>query len=162
MPIATGARLPQATFKVMAEDKSQDLTTDQVFAGKKVALFAVPGAFTPTCSVKHLPGFLSNDAELRKAGIDTIACTAVNDQFVLAAWAEQTGAGGHMLMLGDPTAAFAKAVGLSTEGALGTRSLRYAAFVDDGVVRILNVEPQAGQAEVAGAERLLRDIKALG
>jgi glutaredoxin/glutathione-dependent peroxiredoxin len=161
MTIAVGQHIPDATFKVMREGKAVDLTTQDVFGGKRVALFAVPGAFTPTCHLKHLPGFLANVDEFKRRGVDTVACTAVNDHHVLAAWARDTGADGRILMLADGTGAFAKSLGLAADlGALGLRSRRYAAYVENGVVKALNIEEAPGQAEASSAESLLRAIPA--
>jgi len=159
MPITVGSRLPEAIFKVKQGDKVIDMTTADVFAGKKVVLFAVPGAYTPTCSLKHLPGFLANIEAFKRRGIDTVACTSVNDHHVLAAWGKDTGADGRILLLADGSAAFAKAMGLSSESApMGTRSQRYAAYVEDGVLKILNVEDQPGKAEASSAEALLKAL----
>ena len=161
MTIAVGDRLPDVTFHVMQDGKVTEMTTKQVFAGKKVALFAVPGAYTPTCHLKHLPGFIANVDAFKKKGVATVACTAVNDAFVLGQWAKDTGADGRILMLGDGSATFAKAIGLGLDldkGGLGMRSQRYAMLVDDGVVKVLNVEPKAGEAVASGAEALLAAI----
>ena len=159
MNIAVGSRIPDASFKVKSGDVTSDMTTAEIFRGKKVVLFAVPGAYTPTCSLKHLPGFLSNIDEFKRRGIDTVACTAVNDHHVLAAWGKDTGADGRILLLADGTAAFAKAMGMATElGPLGTRSQRYAAYVDDGVLEVLNVEDAPGKAETSSAEALLKAL----
>ena len=158
MPIAVGSRLPDVTFKVKTGDTTADMTAADVFAGKKVVLFAVPGAYTPTCHLKHLPGFLNNIEAFKARGIDTVACTSVNDHHVLAAWGKDTGADGRILLLADGTAAFAKAMGLSAEmGALGVRSQRYAAYVEDGVLKILNVEAGPGVA-ASGAEAMLAQL----
>jgi glutaredoxin/glutathione-dependent peroxiredoxin len=156
MPIAVGSRLPDVTFKVKKGDITTDMTTADVFAGKKVVLFAVPGAYTPTCSLKHLPGFLNNIDAFKKHGIDTVACTSVNDHHVLAAWGKDTGADGRILLLADGSGAFAKAIGLSSDSAaMGLRSQRYAAYVEDGVLKILNLE-QPGQFEASSAETMLK------
>ena len=156
MPIAIGSRVPSVTFKVIRDGKSADVTSEEVFAGKKVVLFAVPGAFTPTCHLKHLPGFLANLDAFHRKGIDTVACISVNDHHVMNAWAKATGADGRVLMLADSHAAFANAMGTTTDmGPLGVRSERYAALVEDGVIKILNVEDNAGKAETSSAEALL-------
>ena len=161
MPITVGSRLPEAIFKVKRDDKVSDMTTADVFAHKKVVLFAVPGAYTPTCHLKHLPGFLNNIEAFKSRGIDTVACTAVNDHHVMAAWGKDTGADGRILLLADGSAAFAKAMGLSSDSAaMGTRSVRYAAYVEDGVLKILNVEPQGGTGEVSSAEAMLKALPA--
>lgn len=158
MSIAVGQKLPDATFKVRTAEGLQDMTTADVFAGKRVVLFAVPGAFTPTCHAKHVPSYLQHHDALKAKGIDTIACTAVNDPFVLGAWAKQNECDEKILMLADGNATFAKAVGLDFDGSpfgLGTRSRRYAMLVEDGVVKALNVEEAPGVMEVSGADRML-------
>ena len=161
MPLAIGSHLPDATFMVKQGDTSKPMTTADVFAGKKVALFAVPGAYTPTCHLKHLPGFLNNIDVFKARGIDTVACTAVNDHHVMAAWGKDTGADGRILLLADGTAAFAKAMGLAAEaGPLGTRSKRYAAYIADGVLKILNVEDGSGKVEASSAETMLQMLPA--
>lgn len=162
MTIQPGQPLPQATFKVMTETGPSEMTTDQVFKGKKVVLFAVPGAFTPTCHGTHLPGFLALADEFRARGVDTIACTSVNDVFVVDAWSKASGANGKLLFLADGNGDFAKALGLEMDGSaigFGLRSRRYAMLVEDGVVKILNVEEKPGQAEVSSAEKLLQDMQ---
>ena len=161
MTIAVGSHLPEATFMVFSDGKPAPVTTKDVFFGKKVVLFAVPGAFTPTCHLKHLPGFLANIDAFKVRGIDTVACVAVNDHHVMKAWAEAAGTAGKILLLADGTAAFAKAMGLDTElGPMGIRSKRYSAFVDNGVLKILHVEDSPGQAEASSAEALLRELPA--
>ena len=161
MTIAIGDKLPAATFKVRTADGLADMTTEELCAGKTVALFAVPGAFTPTCSAKHLPSYLDNLDALKTKGVDTIACVAVNDAFVLSAWAKAQEADGKIVMLADGTAAFTKALGLDFDGSgagLGIRSKRYAMLVKDGVVTALNVEASPGVMEVSGADRLLAGL----
>jgi peroxiredoxin len=158
MTIAVGDKLPAATFKVRTPDGLSDVTTDELFAGKTVALFAVPGAFTPTCSAKHLPSYIDNLDALKAKGVDTVACVAVNDAFVLSAWAKGQEADGKILMLADGLGTFTKALGLEFDGSgagLGTRSKRYAMLVKDGVVKALNVEASPGVMEVSGADKLL-------
>lgn len=143
MTIKVGDRLPEATFTVMAADGPAPMTTADVFKGRKVALFAVPGAYTPTCHKDHMPGFVERVAELKAKGIDAVACTAVNDVFVMTNWAEDTGASGKITMLADGNADFAKAIGLDidlTKFGLGIRSKRYSMLVDDGVVKSLNID----------------------
>ncbi|HEX5957622.1 MAG TPA: peroxiredoxin [Hyphomicrobiaceae bacterium] len=143
MTINVGDRLPDATFTTMSAGGPKPMTTAEVFGGKKVALFAVPGAFTPTCSKQHLPGYVQKFDELKSKGFDTIACTAVNDVFVLSAWSGANGADDKILMLADGSADFAKKVGLEidlTARGLGVRSKRYSMIVEDGVVKSLNVE----------------------
>jgi peroxiredoxin len=136
-------------------------TTDEIFKGKKVVLFAVPGAFTPTCSNNHLPGFLKNADAMKAKGIDAIAVTGVNDVFVMEAWKKSTGATGKIEFLADGNGEFAKALDMTMDGSgggLGTRSKRYAMLVEDGVVKTLNVEEAPGKAEMSSAENLLKSI----
>ncbi len=155
--INVGDKLPDAKFTVMGPDGPKAKTVAEVFAGKKVALFAVPGAYTPTCSNKHMPGFVNRVDELKAKGIDAIACTAVNDIFVLTNWAKDTGAAGKIEMLADGSGDFAKAIGLDIDLSgfgLGLRSKRYAMLVDDGVVKVLNVEDSPPVAEKSSAETL--------
>ncbi len=157
MTIAVGDKLPEATFMVMRDGKGTPVTTAEVFGGKKVVLFAVPGAFTPTCHLKHLPGFLTHAAEFKARGVDTIACTSVNDHHVMGHWAKATGVEGKIELLADGTAAFAKAVGLDAVlGPMGVRSKRYAALIDNGVLKVLHVEDNTGVAEASSAESLLK------
>jgi glutaredoxin/glutathione-dependent peroxiredoxin len=158
MSIKVGDRLPDVTFRVMGPDGPKPLTTSEVFGAKKVVLFAVPGAFTPTCHLKHLPGFIKNVDAFRRKGVDTVACVAVNDPFVLGAWAEASGGKGNVLFLSDGNAEFTKKIGLEFDGSgisLGTRSKRYVMLVEDGVVKALNVEGSPGVAEESTAEKLL-------
>ena len=136
------------------------LTTEQLLAGKKVALFAVPGAFTPTCSAKHLPSFKAHVADLKAKGVDTIACVSVNDVFVMKAWGENQGVGPDILMLADGNGDFTKAIGLELDGSrfgMGPRSQRYSMIVDDGVVKELNVET-GGEYRVSSAEYMLAQL----
>ena len=161
MTIKTGDQLPQATFRMMTADGPAAKTTDEFFKGRKVVLFAVPGAFTPTCHKNHLPGFLARAAEIRGKGIDAIAVTSTNDVFVMDAWSKATGAAGVIEFLSDGNADFAKAIGLSLDGSgfgLGTRSQRYAMIVDNGVVQWLAVEDAPGKADASGAEALLKQL----
>jgi glutaredoxin/glutathione-dependent peroxiredoxin len=157
MTIKVGDKIPNMKFKVRQGGDPKDMTTDELFKGKKVVLFAVPGAFTPTCSMKHLPGFIGNYDALKKKGVDTVACLAVNDHFVMGAWANDQGSGDKIAMIADGNGDFTKAVGLELDGSgfgLGTRSQRYAMVVDDGVVKQLNVE-KGGAFEVSSAESVL-------
>ncbi len=159
--IAIGDRLPAATFKVKTDEGTSEMTTDAVFAGKKVVLFAVPGAFTPTCSMNHLPGFLENADAIKAKGVDTIAVVSVNDQHVMHAWSNATRAAGKILFLADGSAAFTKAAGLDidlTAGGLGLRSKRYAMIVEDGVVKSLDIEENPGQATVSGAAAVIEKL----
>jgi glutaredoxin/glutathione-dependent peroxiredoxin len=158
MTIQVGDHLPQVTFRVNGPDGPQAKTTDDVFKGRRVVLVGVPGAFTPACHRNHLPGFVAKREEIMARGVDAIAVTSVNDIFVLNAWQQQSGAEG-IEFLADGNAEFAKAIGLEMDGSgfgLGPRSQRYAMLVDDGVVRILNVEDTPSKAEVSGAEALLK------
>lgn len=158
MTIQVGDHLPQATFRVMTPDGPAAKTTDDVFKGRRVVLVAVPGAFTPTCHRNHLPGYVAKRQEILGRGIDAIAVTSVNDVFVLDAWSKASGAEG-LEFLADGNADFAKAIGLEMDGTgfgLGMRSKRYSMLVEDGVVRILNVEETPSKAEVSGAEALLK------
>jgi glutaredoxin/glutathione-dependent peroxiredoxin len=159
--IKVGDRLPNTKFKVMTAEGPAERTTDDVFKGKKVVLFAVPGAFTPTCHKNHLPGFLNNADTIKGKGVDTIAVTGVNDVFVMDAWKKSTGADGKIEFLADGSADFAKALELSLDasaGGLGIRSKRYSMIVEDGVVKSLNVEEAPGKAELSGAEALLKQL----
>jgi glutaredoxin/glutathione-dependent peroxiredoxin len=161
MAIAPGSKLPQAKFKTMTATGPAEVTAEELFAGKKVALFAVPGAFTPTCHAQHLPGFLQRAEEFKAKGVDLIACTAVNDIFVLDAWGKASGAGNNVTFLADGNGDFAKAIGLDMDGTgigFGIRSKRYSMLVDDGVVKVLHIETQAGVAQESSAERLLADL----
>lgn len=160
MAVKVGDRVPNATFKVMGTDGPQDLNTDELFGGKTVALFSVPGAFTPTCSAKHLPGFVQNAAALKAKGIDAIACTAANDVFVMNAWGKDQNVGDNVTMLADGSAAFAKAMGLEldlTGRGMGMRAQRYSMVVKDGVIDKLNVE-EGGAFEVSSAEHMLSQL----
>lgn len=163
MTIQTGDRLPDAKFMTLTADGPKAVTTADIFAGKTVALFAVPGAFTPTCHMQHLPGFVQRTDYLKSKGVDTIACTAVNDVFVMDEWAKATGSAGKILMLTDDSAAFAKAIGLDIDltGAglgLGVRSKRYAMLVKDGVVKVLNVDDSPPAHDKSSAETLCKLI----
>jgi cytochrome c peroxidase len=161
MTIAVGDTLPAATFKKRADGALSDIASAELFKGK-VALFAVPGAFTPTCHVKHMPSFVQNVGALKAKGVEKIVCVSVNDPFVMEAWGEATGAasaGVHLLA--DPTAAFAKALGLDFDASgagLGVRSKRYSMYVVDGVVKALNVENSPGEAVCSTGEVLLDQI----
>jgi peroxiredoxin len=157
MTIMVGDHLPEGKFTVMGPEGPVSKSIADVFSGKKVAMFAVPGAYTPTCSKSHMPGFVDRVDELKAKGIDTIACTAVNDIFVLTNWAEDTGATGKIEMLADGSGDFAKAIGLEIDLAnfgLGLRSKRYAMLVEDGVVKVLNVEDAPPLAEKSSAATL--------
>jgi len=156
MAISEGDKLPSATMHMMKDGRPTAVTTDDLFAGKKVVLFAVPGAYTPTCSQAHLPGFVVNADAIKGKGVDDIVCVSVNDAFVMDSWGNDKNAD-QLLMVGDGNGEFAKALGLEMDGSgfgLGTRSQRYAMIVDDGVVTKLNVEAP-GQFEVSSAETVL-------
>jgi peroxiredoxin len=160
MTIKIGDKLPAGEFLSFNVDGQIKLTTDQVFAGKKVVLFAVPGAFTPTCSMNHLPGFIEHADAIKAKGVDVIACTAVNDVHVMKAWSKHAGADGKILMLADGNATFAKAVGLDVDLAapgMGLRSKRYSMLVENGVVKQLNVEDKSG-VNVSGADTMLTQL----
>lgn len=160
MTIKPGDPIPPAEFFTMTGDGEQRLATDVIFAGRKVVLFGVPGAFTPTCSMNHLPGFLKELDALKAKGADTIACTSVNDVYVMNAWAKATGADGKIMMLADGNGEFARAVGLNVDRAkagMGERSRRYSMIVDNGVVKTLNVEDKSG-VNVSGAETILSQL----
>ncbi|MBC6402039.1 MAG: peroxiredoxin [Hyphomonadaceae bacterium] len=159
MSIKVGDKLPEANFMTTGADGPEPVTTGDVFNGRRVALFAVPGAFTPTCSAKHLPGFKAKAAELSSKGIDAVACTSVNDVFVMGAWAEHSGVGG-IRMLADGNGDFAKAVGLvmdATGFGMGQRSQRYSMVVNDGVVEQLNIE-ESGEFKVSSADYMLERL----
>ena len=157
MAIQVGDKLPDASFMVMTPTGPAKKSTADIFASKKVALFAVPGAFTPTCQQQHVPGFVARVDELKGKGVDLIACTAVNDVFVLTQFAKDTGADGKIMMLADGNAEFAKKLGLDIDLSgfgLGVRSKRYAMLVDDGVVTVLNVEDSPPQHDKSSAATL--------
>ena len=161
MTIQVGDRLPQTTFRVMTAEGPAPKTTDDVFKGRRVVLVAVPGAFTPTCHRNHLPGYVDKADEIKGKGIDAIVVTAVNDVFVLDAWAKASGAEGKVDFIADGNGDFARAIGLHLDGSgfgLGTRSQRYAMVVDDRVVKSINVEDTPGKADVSGAENLLKSL----
>lgn len=161
MAIQVGDKIPSATLFHMTGDGPAEITSDEIFSGKKVVLFAVPGAFTPTCSAQHVPSYLKNAAALRDKGVDTIACLAVNDVFVMGAWGKDQGAEGEVLMLADGSGAFTKAAGLEldlTARGLGVRSQRYAMVVEDGVVKTLHVEENPGELANSSAETILAEL----
>jgi peroxiredoxin len=160
MTIKVGDKVPSATFMQMQEGGPKPVSSDELFAGKKVALFALPGAFTPTCSAKHVPGFVQKSEELKAKGIDAIACVSVNDAFVMGAWGKDQGAGDKVMMLADGNGDFTRAVGLEMDGTkfgMGKRSQRYSMIVDNGVAKELNVE-QPGAFEVSSAEHMLGQL----
>ncbi len=160
MTVQVGDRIPSATLMTMTGDGPQQVKTDDFFAGKTVALFAVPGAFTPTCSAKHLPGFKEKAGELQAKGVDKIACVSVNDAFVMGAWGQDQGVKDEVALLADGNGDFTKALGLEMDGSkfgMGPRSQRYSMIVEDGVVKSLNVE-QAGEFRVSSADYLLEQL----
>jgi peroxiredoxin len=160
MTIKVGDKLPSLTLTEKQEGGPAPVTTDELFKGKKVVLFALPGAFTPTCSAKHVPGYVVNYDALKAKGVDSILCLSVNDAFVMGAWGKDQGAGDKVRMIADGNAEFSKAVGLTFDASkfgMGTRSQRYSMLVDDGVVKTLNVE-EPGAFEVSSAEYMLKTI----
>jgi peroxiredoxin len=160
MTIKVGDKLPDVTLTQATAEGPKPVTTADIFKGKKVALFALPGAFTPTCSAKHLPGFKQLAGEFKTKGVDTIACLSVNDAFVMRAWAEDQAVGDDIMMLADGGAAFTDAVGLSFDASrfgMGKRSQRYSMIVDDGVVKELNIE-EGGEFRVSAADYLLAQL----
>lgn len=159
MSIQTGDKIPSCTLKTMGAEGPTDISTDDIFGGKKVVLFAVPGAFTPGCSMTHLPGYVVNADKIKAAGVDTIVCMSVNDAFVMGAWGEAQNAE-ELLMLADGNGELTAALGLELDGSgfgLGTRSQRFAMIVDDGTVTTLNVEEGAG-VDVSSAETIMGQL----
>jgi len=160
MTISKGDRIPSITFVKMTEDGPEKVASEEYFAGRTVALFSVPGAFTPTCSARHLPGFVDKAEQLKGKGVDEIACTAVNDAFVMGAWGKSANADGKVTMLADGNGEFARAVGLTMDGSafgLGERGQRFSMIVKDGVVAELNVEAP-GDFKVSSADHMLEQI----
>ena len=160
MAIKVGDRVPSVTLRYVAPDGVKAVTADEFFAGKKVALFGLPGAFTRTCSQRHLPGYVTHAAELKAKGVDTIACLAVNDPFVMGAWGKEHQADDKVVMLGDGSGDFTLAIGLELDRikeGMGMRSQRYSMLVEDGVVKALHVE-QPGQFDVSSAEAMLQAL----
>lgn len=158
--IKVGDSLPEVTFRVMTADGPKPRTTSEFFKGKRVVLIGMPGAFTPTCSMNHLPGYLKHAHLIRSKGVDTIAVTTTNDAFVMGAWAKHTGADDQVVFLSDGNGEFCKAIGLhfdGTERGIGAvRSKRYSMLVDNGVVKILHLEPEAGKAHVSTADNMMK------
>lgn len=160
MTIKVGDKMPDGRFMVMGDNGPEAVAASELFAGKKVVLFSVPGAFTPTCSAKHLPGFVDSIDALKAKGVDTVACMAVNDAFVMSAWGKSAGADGKVLMLADGNGEYSKQLGLefdATKFGMGVRGQRFSIIVDDGVVKALNVEP-AGAFGVSSAETALSQL----
>ena len=161
MPVKVGDRLPEAKFRVMGPDGPAVKTTGDIFKGKKVVLFAVPGAFTPTCNNNHLPGFLKNADAFKSKGVDTIAIVSVNDAFVMSAWKRDTDQRDEATFLADGNADFTKAIGMELDASgngLGIRSKRYSMLVDDGVVKKFNLEAAPGKVEVSGGDTMLGQL----
>jgi len=161
MTINVGDKIPSVTLKQLTPEGVKEFTTDEIFRDKKVVLFAVPGAFTPACSQRHLPGYVDRAANIKAKGIDEIVCVAVNDAFVMGAWGKEQKTEGKVRMLADGSGNFARALGLEldlTKGGLGIRSKRYAMLVDNGIVKSLNVEAQPGQVDLSGAEAMLKTL----
>ncbi len=160
MTIKAGERMPSGTLKTMTKDGPKDVATDELFKAKKVVLFSVPGAFTPTCDAKHLPGFVQLAEQLRAKGVDTIACMAVNDVFVMNAWGKSANVGDKILMLADGNGDYSKALGLELDArgyGMGTRGQRFAVLVQDGVAKQVNIEAP-GQFKVSAAEHVLSQL----
>ncbi|HVC53901.1 MAG TPA: peroxiredoxin [Stellaceae bacterium] len=160
MTIKVGDKVPSVTLRFLAPDGVKAVSSDEFFAGRKVAVFALPGAYTRTCSARHLPGYVANAAAIKAKGVDAIACLSVNDAFVMDAWGKAHGAGDKVVMLGDGSAEFTKAIGLSvdrTEAGMGIRSQRYSMIVDNGAVSALNIEP-SGEYGVSSAEAMIERL----
>jgi peroxiredoxin len=161
MSINVGDKIPSVTLKQLTPEGVKEITTDEIFGGKKVVFFAVPGAFTPACSQRHLPGFVERSADIKAKGVDEIACVAVNDAFVMGAWGREQKTEGKVRMLADGSGDLVRALGLEldlSKGGLGIRSQRYSMLVDNGVVKSLNIEKQPGQVDVSGADAMLRAL----
>lgn len=158
MAIGIGDKIPSVTFKHMGADGPANLSSEELFGGKKVALFGLPGAFTPVCSAQHLPGFVDKADELKGKGIDTIACVSVNDPFVMAAWGQAHHADGKVMMLADSDGTFTRAIGLAidlSDFGLGERSERYSMIVEDGVIKTVDIEDSILTLDVSSVENLL-------
>lgn len=161
MSLKVGDKIPSVTVKHMTSSGLADLKTDELFQGKKVVVFGVPGAFTPTCSKTHLPGYVSKIDDIKAKGVDAVVCLSVNDPFVMHAWAEQHGAQGKVTMLPDHNGELTKALGLEMDGrgaGLGTRSKRFSMVVDNGVIKSLDVEEKASEVSVSGAEACMAHL----
>src|SRR5450631_4324668 len=160
MTIKAGDKMPEGAFTRMTKDGPQKMTTEQLFAGKTVVLFSVPGAFTPTCDAKHLPGFVQLADQIKAKGVDTVACMSVNDVFVMNAWGKASGVAGKVLMLADGNGDYSRALGLELDGrgfGLGMRGQRFAILVEDGVARKVNIEAP-GEFKVSTAEHVLTQL----
>jgi len=161
MTINVGDRLPSVTLRQVTPEGPKEVSSDDFFRGKKVVLLAVPGAFTPACSQRHLPGYVNRAGDIKAKGVDEIACVAVNDAAVMGAWGRDQKTEGKVTMLADGSGDFARALGLEldlSKGGLGTRSKRYSMLVDNGIVKSLNVEQQPGQVEASSAEAMLKAL----
>ena len=161
MTISIGDKLPAATFKIKTAGALGAMSVEELTSGKKVVIFAVPGAFTPTCHAQHMPSYLNNIDAIKAKGVDTIACVTINDPFVVGAWAEATGAQGKIQLLADWDGSFTKAIDLAFDGSgagLGTRSKRYAMIVEDGTVKALMIEENPGEMEATGADKVLEAL----
>ena len=161
MTIKVGDKLPSVTLRQVTPEGPKEVATDDFFRGKKVALFAVPGAFTPACSQRHLPGYVDKASDIKGKGVDEVACVAVNDPAVMTAWGKDQRAEGRVAMLADGSGDFVRALGLEldlTKAGLGMRSKRYSMLVDNGIVKSLNIEEQPGQVDVSSAETMLRAL----
>ena len=160
MAIQVGDKVPAVNLRVLTAEGPKEVTSDELFGGKKVAFFAVPGAFTPTCSQRHLPGYVEKASDIKAKGVDTVACVAVNDVFVMNAWGKSQNVGDKVMMLADGSGDFTRAVGLeldATRNGLGKRSQRYSMLVDNGVVKALNIEAP-GQFDVSSAEAMIKGL----
>jgi len=160
MTISVGDKIPEANLMLSTDEGPKPTSSSSLFGGKKVVMFAVPGAFTPTCSAKHLPGFVDHAAEFKAKGVDELVCISVNDAFVMGAWGKDQNAGGKVTMVADGNGDFTKAMGLVMDGSgfgMGERSQRYALYAEDGVVKAINVEPGPG-LDVSSAEAMLKAI----
>ena len=161
MTIKVGDKLPSVTLRQVTPEGPKEVATDDFFRGKKVALFAVPGAFTPACSQRHLPGYVDKASDIKGKGVDEVACVAVNDPAVMTAWGKDQRAEGRVTMLADGSGDFVRALGLEldlTKAGLGMRSKRYSMLVDNGIVKSLNIEEQPGQVDASSAETMLRAL----
>jgi len=161
MAITIGDRFPKSVFKIMTDDGPGDVTSDELFGGKKVVLFAVPGAFTPTCHLNHLPGYLENLEQIKSKGIDAVYVLAVNDVWVMDAWASASKAKGKISFLSDGSSIATKAIGMEVDldpAGMGKRSKRYSMILDDGVVQVLNIEDKPGQAITSGASTIMQQL----
>ncbi len=161
MAIQVGDKIPAMTFRYVSAEGPKEISADELFGGKKVVLFAVPGAFTPACSQRHLPGYVDKAAELKAKGVDTIACIAVNDLAVMGAWGKAQNVGDKVMMLADGSGDFARAVGMDIDlsrAGLGTRSKRYSMLVENGTVKSISVEQVPSQVEVSSADAMLKAL----